>query len=167
MRFASGRQRIYRNRIIWTVFAVCGFLCLLACSEKPVVGKEPTHKTKAALRVTGSYFNRPVPGSSVAAAYMTLQNEGREALTLATFFSGAVERVELHNHEMSEGLMQMRRVDQLTVAAGESIRFEPGGYHLMLFGVNDSLSTVDGIDLVLGLADGQSITVRAQVKELL
>lgn len=167
MRFGSDQQVFPRKKIVPAVFVVCAFACLVACSEKPSVAARVPQDAPAVLRAIDGYFNRPVPGSIVTAAYMTLQNESDIALTLATFMSNAAGRVELHNHEMRDGFMQMRRVGQLTIEAGESIHFEPGGYHLMLFDVSDSLQTVDSIELILGMTSGQSVTVQVQARELI
>lgn len=167
MRFASDQQAAQRKEIVPAVLVLCSLLCLMACSEKPSVGARAPQEAPAVLRAIDGYFNRPVPGSSVTAAYMTLQNESDTALTLATFMCNVADRVELHKHEMRDGFMQMRRVDQVAIEAGERIRLEPGGYHLMLFDVSEKLRTADSIELTLGMTSGQSVTVQVQARELL
>ena len=45
--------------------------------------------------------------------------------------------------------MQMREVDSLLLPAGKAVSFEPGGYHLMLLGVQQPLE--EGVDYSLRL----------------
>jgi copper(I)-binding protein len=48
--------------------------------------------------------------------------------------------VEIHNHVMEGETMYMERQKELTVAPGASVKFRPGGLHLMVFGLNQALS---------------------------
>ena len=55
------------------------------------------------------------------------------------------EKAELHSSSVNdEGIMTMREVEQgLEVEAGGSVYLEPGGYHIMLFGVEGTLVSGD------------------------
>ncbi len=59
------------------------------------------------------------------------------------------------------GEMTMQEISSLVLPAGETVAFEPGGYHVMLFGLVDPLSAGDEIEVTLdfGTADDQVITV--------
>jgi len=134
----------------------------LSCSDET----PESISTQFGLSYSDAYFNRPVPGSSVTAAYLTLRNESDKAQTLVAFSSGFVDNVELHNHIHSDGQMQMRRVEQLTLESGETVELAPGGYHLMLFGAAENLQSLESIDLTLTSSDGQSLRVEALAKDL-
>ena len=58
-------------------------------------------------------------------------------------WSGAASPVansaEIHEHSHKNGKMSMRRVSSLVVPAGGSVSLVPGGYHLMMFGLENSL----------------------------
>ena len=56
--------------------------------------------------------------------------------------SPLTERIEFHTHLHADGMMQMRPTKKVMVAAGTTIRFEPGALHLMFFNVNKRL--IDG-----------------------
>lgn len=118
------------------------------------------------LTYSDAYFNRPVPGRSVTAAYMTIRNDSDSAQTLVAFSAEHVDNVELHNHIHSDGQMQMRQVEQLTLEAGETVELAPGGYHLMLFGVAEELQSLESINIRLTSSDGQSLQVEARAKNL-
>ena len=71
---------------------------------------------------------------------------------------------DLHQHTHINGMMKMRKVDQLSIAAGESVELVPGGYHLMLFGVQDGLGLDDTMVIELQLESGKSVIVNAKAR---
>ena len=97
-----------------------------------------------AISVTKAYVLPPFPGRDVAAGFFTLQNTGgADRLISAT--SPDSSSVEIHNHIDDNGVMRMRRIDGVTIETDGVVRFEPGSYHLMLFGVDfkDGQSNID------------------------
>jgi len=79
---------------------------------------------------------RATPGAARnGAAYVTIANRGGTADRLVAARSPVAGRVEIHTHDMSGGVMRMRKLDGVAVAAGSAFRFEPGGHHLMLIGL--------------------------------
>ncbi len=118
------------------------------------------------LTVREPYFRLMPPGQSVSAAYMELQNHSANAITLVGMRSNAVTGVELHHHSEHNGMMQMRRVETITIDVGETLLLEPGGYHLMLFGMRDGLKHGDTINIELLFASGGSTTVRVSARSL-
>ena len=86
------------------------------------------------LEVTDIRVFAPLPGSDAGVAYLTLSNRGGDAIVVGSAQSPEFERVEIHETALNDGIASMRRVDSLTVAAGESAVFTPGGLHLMLIG---------------------------------
>ena len=118
------------------------------------------------LMVSEAYFRLMPPGRSMSAAYMKLENTSGESQTLIGLRSDSAANVELHEHSHVNGMMRMRKVDQLNIADGESVTLEPGGYHLMLFGLQAGLGLDDTIDIELQLASGQSVLVNFKARSL-
>lgn len=161
MRWPEGRQFIpeLKRRIVLPLVVVLVLFGMVACSGEPA-------SNVTSLDASAAYFNRPVPGSSVTAAYMTLSNLSAEEKTLVAFSSAAADRVELHNHIHSDGQMQMRQVEQLRMSAGEVVEFAPGGYHLMLMGVIDDLAVAERVTVTLTMSDGKSVDVEFGARDL-
>jgi copper(I)-binding protein len=103
--------------------------------------------------VSDAYFREPVPGQTRSAGYMTLANQSACPCSLMATSSPDVERVEIHEHRHDNGIMKMRQVDTVKVAAGKQEVFSPGGYHLMLFGVKQTVSDKNAITIVLDFGD--------------
>lgn len=77
---------------------------------------------------------------SMGAFYITITNNGDEPDRLLSAETEMADVVEVHNVEMKDGVMQMMPMhDGLEVPAGETITFEPGGYHVMMIGITESL----------------------------
>ena len=122
-------------------------LLLAACSQSPA---------GAGLEVIDARLRTPVPGQDKTAGYFTLNNRSRETVVLVGAESPAARSVEMHTSERDGDVMRMRRLTEVVVPAGEAVRFEPGGRHLMLFGVS---SLGDATEIVLLGRDGRRIPV--------
>ena len=82
------------------------------------------------------------PGQPNGAAHLTIRNRGGTADRLTGFSVDpkVAARGELHTMRHENGMMIMREVAGLTIGAGEVLRLSPGGDHLMLIGLKETLS---------------------------
>ena len=97
--------------------------------------------------VTDAWVRLPPPGAQIAAAYLTL--ESKQALSLVSVTSPAAQAVEMHSMSMKNGVMEMRQLSVLEIAAGKPTKLEPGGLHLMLFDLKKPLKAGDQVKLAL------------------
>lgn len=109
------------------------------------------------LSIEPGQIRMPMPGRTVTAAYLTIYNQQQQAVTLIAASSPAFERVEIHTHLHQDGVMRMVRLDKLDLAAEQSVTFQPGGLHLMLFNPQQELTEGLKIPLTLEFADGQTL----------
>jgi len=106
------------------------------------------------------------PGSPTTAAFMDLANPGETDLALVGGSSPLAGSLELHNHVMVDGVMQMRQVEEIPVPAGETVRLGPGGWHLMLFDLARSPVEGESVAFTLTLDNGETLSVEAPVKRV-
>ena len=71
----------------------------------------------------------------MSAAFMTINNTGKEDVVLKTASIEGAKSVEIHTHSHKDGVMRMRQLHELSIKAGEAVVLEPGGLHLMIFGI--------------------------------
>lgn len=117
---------------------------LVACSGNDAVPPEE------ALQVSEPRLVLPPPGAENAAAYMRLHNAGEQAVELGQMASPAYARVELHDMIHGEdGMMRMRRIDDLRIAPGETVALAPHERHLMLMGPTRAPQPGDVVALTL------------------
>jgi copper(I)-binding protein len=78
-------------------------------------------------------WSRATPkGASVAGGYLVIENKGAAPDRLVGGSSEIAGRFEIHEVKMEGGVMKMRPLDGgVEIAPGKSVKFEPGGYHLM------------------------------------
>ncbi len=103
------------------------------------------------------------PGLPNTSAYFTLTNTGQKDRSLIAVNSTSAKRVEIHNHIMTDGVMRMEKQDKLDIPADTAKELQPGGYHLMLFGLKKPLKENQLVPLALYFADGEVIMIEAVV----
>lgn len=96
------------------------------------------HAPSDTLTVANAWVKPPMPGRDVTAAYFTVANGLADGDRLIAASAPFAETVELHTHLNDDGVMRMRKVDALEAPAGAQLTLQPGGDHLMLFGVDPS-----------------------------
>ena len=93
------------------------------------------------------------PGRTMA-GFVTILNHGDTDIALVDADSAQFGRVEIHTMSMDDGVMRMRRLEELTVAAGRKVILQPGGRHLMLFEPTGTFEDGDTISIELIDSDG-------------
>jgi len=120
----------------------------------------------AGVLVSDAFVRAVPPGQPNSAAFFVVENRSAQDRALVGGRSPAAEAVELHGHTMDQGMMRMRPVERIDLPAGGRAELAPGGLHLMLIGLRQSLVPGDSIELVLLLDDGTELAVMAPVRKL-
>jgi copper(I)-binding protein len=111
----------------------------------------------------------PMPGGN-GAGYMVIRNNGDDDDALVRADADFAEAVELHESmimESDEGgeMAMMEPVSSIAVPAGDRAALEPGGYHVMLIGVEDSLEPGQMVTLSLTFENAGVVVVEAEVRD--
>lgn len=122
--------------------------------------------TAADVEISNGWVKESIPGSENGAGYFTITNVGTETATIVGATTLASRAIEVHQHILRDGMMRMKRVPELAIAPNETIVFQPGGYHLMLFGVKNSFRIGDSVEFTLKFSDGDEVGFQAQVKSI-
>ena len=101
------------------------------------------------LRAEQGFVRGLPPGGYVTSAYFILNNTSDAQLVLVGARSPNAERVEIHSHQMHNGMAQMRKRDSVSIPAHGSVKFAPGGLHLMLFRLKGSFANDARIPITL------------------
>lgn len=97
-----------------------------------------------------------------AGAYISLENAGA-ADTLVEARSDVAKKVELHESRMVDGVMKMEHVPALPIPEGGEVVMQPGGYHVMLMGLNHPLTEGETIAVTLVFESGLELPVEVPV----
>jgi copper(I)-binding protein len=78
-------------------------------------------------------WSRATPkGATAGAGYMTITNNGNAPDKVTCVSDDASAQCQIHSMTMDGGVMKMRPVEGgLEIKPGESVRLQPGGYHVM------------------------------------
>jgi copper(I)-binding protein len=110
---------------------------------------------------------RPTPGSAKnGAAYFVIRNNGQKPDVLIAAGANVSERIELHEHINDNGVMKMREVaGGIRVGAGETVKLEPGGYHVMFLGLKQPLKEGEQFPLSLTFKEAGTVEVMVKVEQ--
>lgn len=107
--------------------------------------------TAAPVAISHAWARATAPGQNVGAAYLELKSTTDLMLTKAE--SPAAGSVEVHTMSMKDGVMEMRMQDTLELPAGQAVKLEPGGLHLMLFDLKKPLKVGESVPMTLRFQD--------------
>ena len=121
----------------------------------------------AEVNVENAYARAVPPGQSNSALFLTLSNTDSTDMRLVSASAKNIKYVELHNHINTNGVMKMRPVKEITIPAKHSVELKPGGYHIMLIGLEESYTEGNYVELQLDFADGTSLQLQVPIKNVL
>ena len=124
-----------------------------------------TGKETGGIELLNASARATLPGMSSSAAYMTIRNGSSESVQIRVLESPVAMRSELPTTEMNNGMMSMRRVDNLQINPGESVELKPGGYHIMLMGLKQPIAANSEIPIIMTFSNGERLTVMARAAD--
>lgn len=104
------------------------------------------------------------PNAPAGAAYFTLKNQGATADRLIGASTPRAQKSELHTHVHQDGLMKMQRIAAVEVPAKGEVAFQPGGNHVMLFGLSQPPKAGEEFPLTLEFEKAGKVEVQVQVE---
>jgi copper(I)-binding protein len=119
------------------------------------------------VSVDTPYVREVPPGQMISASFMTLKNDSDKEIALIKASSDVAKTVELHEHVHEDGMMKMRQVPKIVIPANGTTELKPGGYHIMLIGLQRKIKAGDKIELNLEFDNGDKETITATVKKVM
>jgi periplasmic copper chaperone A len=119
---------------------------------------------KAAQITVSDAWIRALPASVPSGGYFTLHNGGTKPIALTGASSPACGMLMLHKSENTGGMTAMEDVSSIDVPAGETVKFTPGGYHLMCMDATPAIKPGATIQVKLSFKDGSSLQIPFAVR---
>ncbi|SEJ58382.1 hypothetical protein SAMN05216201_11194 [Pseudomonas linyingensis] len=104
------------------------------------------------------------PNAPAGAAYFTLHNQGAEADRLIAASSPRAQKSELHTHLQQDGMMKMVQIPGVDIPTHGEVVFQPGGNHVMLFGLSQPLKAGEQFPLTLEFEKAGKVDVQVKVE---
>ncbi|MNK71528.1 hypothetical protein D3C87_909790 [compost metagenome] len=150
-----------------------GLLVGAALAVAPAVAREVplAEETKAqsakGLQVEAPWVREAPPGARVLGAYMTLVNGSARADRLLSVSSPLAGEIEIHRMTVKNGMMDMEAIPFLTVPARGEVKLQPGGNHLMIYGMKRELKEGDRLPLELKFEHAGTLSIEAPVRKVM
>lgn len=120
------------------------------------------------IKIDDAYVRATPPNLPNSAAFMKIENDTKNDVALLWAKSDAANVVELHTHDMKDGVMKMYQVPQIDIKADSETTLQPGGYHIMLIGLKQKpLKEGEKVTLTLGFSNGEEQTITVPVKSVM
>ena len=109
------------------------------------------------LVISDAWVRATPPGKMMTAGYASLENVSKNVITITGVSAEIAGHTSLHETRIERDRSTMRPVAQLSIKAGERISLKPGGLHIMLMKLSESLSDGQSIDICLELENNDSL----------
>ena len=122
---------------------------------------------ESTIEVKDVWARATVPGQRVAGVYLEIRSS--EDARVVGVRSPASKSAEIHSMSTQGGVMKMRRLDGLDLPAGQTVRLAPGGNHIMLLDIKESLAPGGHVPVTLVVSQKgkkKSIELQAEVRAL-
>ena len=117
----------------------------------------------AGVTISSAWF-RALPSGQPAGGYFTMKNGGATPVELVAAHSTACEMLMLHRSNTSSGTSRMEDVKSVSIPAGGTVSFAPGGYHLMCMNPGAAMAPGKTVPVTLVFSDGNKTHANFAVK---
>jgi hypothetical protein len=119
----------------------------------------------AHLMVMDPWVREAPPNAKMLAGYFTIMNHSGKSAEIVGASSDKFEKVELHKSVQEGGVAKMVAQPSVEVGKHATVKFQPGGLHLMLINPKAPLKAGDKVDITLKLKKGEDMKMTAVVKK--
>ncbi|MCW3148144.1 copper chaperone PCu(A)C [Stutzerimonas stutzeri] len=138
-------------------------VCLSATAQEHHDHAAPAPAQAADISVSQVWSRAMPPSAPTGAVYFLLNNGGKQDDRLIAAHTERAEKTELHTHVHEGDVMRMQQVESVAVPAGDTVQFQPGGNHVMLFGLKQPLAAGERFALTLEFEHAGEITTDVDI----
>lgn len=120
---------------------------------------------QGSIHINHPWARPTAPGAVTGGGFMELKNTGNQADRLLSASAEVSDVVELHTHIHEQGVTKMRKVEVIDLPAGENVKLQPGGLHVMFIGLKAPLKEGDKFPVKLKFEQAGEITVDMNVEQ--
>lgn len=120
---------------------------------------------KGNIQIDHPWSREAPPTATVIAGFFQLKNNSDVDDFLIDATTPVAKRVEIHTHEMADGMMKMKQIDSVKIAAKQTEMFKPGGYHLMIFNPEKAYKEGDRFPMTLTFKHAGKVEVEMAVEK--
>ena len=153
-----------RAKAMLAIVAASWTLALAGCGSNeaqpsPREVTQPAPDAPPGITLSEARIQLPLVSGRPGAAYFTVSQANgapRKVVGVAVEMAGRAEMHETKGETMAA-------VGEVEIGAGKTIKFAPGGYHVMLFDLDPKLRFASEVELTLTFDGGDKASARAPV----
>jgi len=118
------------------------------------------------LAINDAWISEAPENVMAQAGYFVIDNDSKKSRTLTALSSEAFESIEMHRsvYDKHTDVIQMIHQSTVEIPPQQELRFEPGGYHLMLMQKKMPLKEGDKVTIKLLFSDAAEFNVNFVVR---
>ena len=118
------------------------------------------------LHVVPGFVKVPSVGVNLTGGFLEIHNNTDIDQILISANCEKFNVTEIHEMILEENMMKMRKMTSLKIKAGETLKLQPGGYHLMLINNTAEIKLGDTISCAVNFNENVKINIDLPVKNL-
>ena len=127
------------------------------------LGVAPALAAPASVTVSDCWV-RLLPGTLPSAGYFSVMNVSDKTINLVGVQTDSFGMAMLHQTQRNGSTSEMVMVEKAPVPANETLKFAPGGYHLMLEEPKHALKVGSSIRMTFEFDDGEKVASGCAVR---
>lgn len=118
------------------------------------------------LTIDHAWARSTAATSQNGAIYLTIHNSGKTADRLLSVQMSNAAMTQIHRSSVENGVMQMREVEGgVAIGAGKTVKFAPGGLHVMLMGLKQPLKPGECLTLKMHFEKAGDSQIKVDVRD--
>jgi len=127
--------------------------------------KMPDTVTVGNISVSAAWSRSSAGMKRTGAAFVTISNSGTTDDRLIAASTPVAKKAGLHTIITDAGIMKMRRIQDVLIPAGKTVKLTPSGMHVMLFKLSQTLDEGDHYPLTLTFKKAGDVPLMVEVKK--
>ena len=170
----SNQSTLFRRRASRAISGVLVFVAMIGISltsaaantgQKVAIDRGQGNEAQETTPLTGDslWTRATLPGRQMTAIYGRLASKSLP-MRVVGMRSNLSKTIELHETTVVDGKMRMSQIDWPSLEPGKPLLLEPGGTHLMVFGLGRPLIEGDELLLDIEVESGEIYSIPVQVQ---
>lgn len=127
---------------------------------------DATPESAPGITLADAVVRLPVMAGSPGAAYFSVSQGSGAPRRIAGVYVEGAERAEMHETATANGVSSMKPVKDVGIESGKTVEFKPGGMHVMLFDIADTLKVGGTTEVTITLDNGDKVSVPARIEAI-
>ncbi|OCC24548.1 hypothetical protein MB02_03395 [Croceicoccus estronivorus] len=151
-----------KSTIFASVALALAGVSLTACGQE----QAPPAATegKPGVEITNGRLVLPAVADNPGVLYFDISYNGDDYAVLRKVEVASAKEATMHETITTNGVTQMGPIPPLNLVKGEEVKFEPGGKHVMVMGLDPALKAGDKTEVTLTFTGGDKLSFDATVE---